>query len=452
MAYSLHRAGCRPISWDLDELLADVEGGEMITDGTCGIAQLPPRLRFAAALALLFLVPAHAVAGDWPQFRGPARDARSTDTELLQEWPENGPELLWTKTGLGAGYTQAIVVDGTVYVTGSIENEGYVHAFDLDGTPLWRESYGPVFAGMRRGYAGARSAPTVSGGKLYVAGSGGQVVCLEAKSGKRVWSVDFFGKFGVTQHRFGFSESVLVDGDNVLLTTGGKTLMVALHRNTGEVVWTTEGIGDASSYCSPMIVERGGTRQIVTISHAHVVGIDAKTGVLIWKQPFSGGSRSNHATTPVYADGLLFCSAGYGKGSEILKLAEDGTSVTPLHTLKKPDNHHGNLVLVDGHVYGAGHQNAGQWVCVELATGEIKWEAKGVGKGSVSFADDLLYCYGERDGRVALVRPSSKGYEEISTFTVSAGSGEHWAHPTIAGGRLYIRHGDALMAYDVKAR
>ena len=229
----------------------------MMTRSSWGLARHAPRMWIAVPLALLLLAPAHAVAGDWPQFRGPERDAKSTDTELLREWPENGPELLWTKTDLGAGYTQAIVVDGTVYVTGSIENEGYVHALDLDGTPKWRESYGPVYAGGRRGYAGARSAPTVTGGKLYVAGSGGQLVCLDAKSGERVWSVDFFETFGVPQPRFGFSESVLVDGDNVLLTTGGKTLMVALHRNTGEVVWTTDGIGDASSYCSPMIVERG---------------------------------------------------------------------------------------------------------------------------------------------------------------------------------------------------
>jgi outer membrane protein assembly factor BamB len=245
---------------------------------------------------------------------------------------------------------------------------------------------------------------------------------------------------------------VLVDGDNVLLTTGGKTLMVALVKATGEVVWRTDGIGEPSSYCSPMIVEDGAIRQIVTISHSHVVGIDPKTGKLIWKHPFTGGKRSNHATTPVYEEGLLFCSAGYGKGTEILMLTKDGSAVISMHALKKPDNHHGNVVLVDGHVYGTGHQNGGQWVCVELATGKIKWEAKGIGKGSVSYADGLLYCYGEQKGQVALVRPSTAGYEEISSFTVTAGTGEHWAHPTIAGGRLYIRHGDALMAYDVKAR
>jgi outer membrane protein assembly factor BamB len=405
-----------------------------------------------AAGVLLLLSQAPAFAGDWPQFRGPERDAKSTDTNLLKKWPEDGPKLLWTKTGLGAGYTQAIVAGGMIYVTGSTDNEGCVHAFDLDGNPRWRESYGPTFPGARGRYAGARSAPTVSGDRLYVAGSGGHLVCLDAKSGKRIWSVDFFKKFGVAQARWGFAESVLVDGNNVLLTTGGKTLMVAFHRKTGRVVWTTDGIRDASSYCSPLIVERGRTRQIVTISHAHVVGIDAKTGKLIWKHPFTGGRRSNHATTPVYADGLLFCSAGYGKGSEILKLAKNGKSVATRTVLKKPDNHHGNLVLVDGHVYGTGHQNGGQWVCVELATGRIKWEARGVGKGSVSCADGMLYCYGERDGRVALVRPSTRGFEEVSTFTVTAGSGEHWAHPTIAGGRLYIRHGDALMAYDVTAR
>ena len=336
---------------------------KIMTDGNpYGSARPAIILRLVVAVALLLLIQAKAWSGDWPQFRGPARDAKSTDTDLLKVWPEGGPKLLFTKAGLGAGYTQAVVADGMVYLTGSIENEGFVHAFDLNGNPKWRESYGPAFTGMRGRFVGARSAPTVSGGKLYVAGSGGQLVCLDAKSGKRVWAVDFFERFGVAPPRWGFSESVLVDGDNVLLTTGGKTLMVALDRLTGEVVWTTGGIDDASSYCSPFIIQHGTTRQIVTISRSNVVGIDPKTGKLIWKHPFSGGKRSNHATTPVYADGLLFCSAGYGKGSEILKLSEDGKSVTLMHTLKKPDNHHGNLVLVDGHVYGTGHQNAGQWV------------------------------------------------------------------------------------------
>jgi len=392
------------------------------------------------------------MAGDWPWYRGPERDAKSTDTKLLAKWPENGPKLLFTKTGLGAGYTQAIVADGMIYVTGSIENEGFVTAFALDGKPKWKESYGPAYTGMRGRFAGARSAPAVSDGKLYVAGSGGQFVCLDAKSGERVWSVDFFKKYGVSQPRWGYSESVLVDGKNVLLTTGGKTLMVAFNKDTGKVAWTTKGIGDPSSYCSPLIITHGGTRQIVTISHSNVVSINPKNGKLIWKHVFSGGKRANHATTPVYADGLMFCSAGYGKGSEILKFAKNGKSVSRVHTLKKPDNHHGNLVLIDGLVYGTGHQNGSGWVCVELATGEIKWEGGGIGKGSVSFADGLLYCYAERGGRVALVRPSAKGFEQISTFSVTAGSGEHWAHPTIAGGRLYIRHGDALMAYDIKAK
>jgi hypothetical protein len=408
--------------------------------------------RGAAVAVLLALFSVHGMAGDWPQYRGPNRDAKSTDEKLLKEWPEGGPKLLFTKTGLGAGYTQAIVADGMVFVTGMVGDEGFVSAFDIDGKPKWKKSYGPAFTGMRGRFAGARSAPAVADGKLYVAGSGGTLVCLDAKTGKRAWGVDFFKRYGVGQPRWGYSESVLVDGKNVLLTTGGDTLMVAFNKDTGKVVWKTRGIGETSSYCSPMILTHGRTRQVVTISQSSVVGIDPKNGKLIWKHPFSGGRRANHATTPVYEKGRLFCSAGYGKGSEILEFAKDGRSVKLVHTLKVPDNHHGNVVLVDGLVFGTGHNNGGQWVCVELATGKIKWQGGGIGKGSVSFADGLMYCYAERGGVVALVRPSAKGFEKISSFTVPAGSGEHWAHPTIAGGRLYIRHGDALMVYDVKAK
>jgi outer membrane protein assembly factor BamB len=405
-----------------------------------------------AAVVLLLAIQGRGAAGDWPHYRGPERDAKSTDSGLLESWPETGPKLLWSKTGLGAGYTQAIVADGMVYVTGSTENEGFVTALDLDGKPKWKKSYGPVFEGSRGRFAGARSAPTVHDGKLYVAGSGGHLVCFDAKTGKRVWSVDFFKAYGISQPRWGFSESVLVEGENVLLTTGGDYLMVAFNKDKGTVAWKSKGIGDPASYCSPMVLTHGGTRQVVTMSHSNVVSIDPENGKLIWKHPFTGGRRSNHATTPVYADGRLFCSAGYGKGSEILRFAKDGKSVRLEHTLKVPDNHHGNVVLVDGLVFGTGHNNGGQWVCVELATGEIKWQERGIGKGSVSVAEGLLYCYAERGGQVALVRPSAKGFEIISSFTVKGGTGEHWSHPTIAGGRLWIRHGDALMVYDVKRK
>ena len=200
--------------------------------------------RAIAVMVLLVLFSHHGFAGDWPQFRGPERDAKSTDEKLLKKWPDGGPKLLLTMTGLGAGYTQAIVADKVIYVTGAVGDKGFVSALDLDGKPKWKESYGPVFAGVFRGrYAGARSAPTVSDGKLYVAGSGGQLVCLDAKSGKRAWSVDFFKTYGVSQPRFGYSESVLVDGKNVLLTTGGDTLMVAFDKDSGKVVWKSMGIG-----------------------------------------------------------------------------------------------------------------------------------------------------------------------------------------------------------------
>ena len=207
--------------------------------------------------------------------------------------------------------------------------------------------------------------------------------------------------------------------------------------------------GEQSAYCSPILVERGGQRLIVTITAKSVVGLDAATGAVLWRQPQDPDAKDpNHSVTPVYEDGRIYATSAHGKGGQMLELSPDGRQVsrrwgdTTLNCL------HGGVVLIDGYVYGTNLKR--KWVCLDLETGEVMYEAEGVGMGSVAHADGMLYCYGQ-NGTLGLANASPRGYELAGSVKITHGTGQHWPHPVIAGGRVYIRRGDALAAYEIRA-
>ena len=278
------------------------------------------------------------------------------------------------------------------------------------------------------------------------------MACFAAADGKPVWSVNVFQEYEAPQVKWGFAESLLVDGNKVFVTPCGKKgTMVALDRKTGKPVWASAALGHQSSFCSPVIVEHKGKRMIVTLTDTALVAFAPQDGKVLWQHPYKN-ARANHPVTPIYHDGLLYVTSGYGKGAVGLKLADDGTGVTQLWEQPKQDPVHGQAVLVGGYAYAFSHQTlSGKWTCVDLGTGKVMWEDACVGKGgSVIFADGLLYAYSE-DGVVGLVRPSPEKCQVVSTFKVTQGDGPHWAYPVVANGRLYIRHGDALTCYDIAA-
>ena len=386
--------------------------------------------------------------GDWPQFRGPKRDGISTETGLPKQWPEGGPKLLWCASGVGKGFSHVSVANGVIYVTGLVGTEGMLSAYLPDGNLKWRASYGPEW---HTSHPGARSIPTVCDGLVYVASGVGNVACFEAASGRPVWSVKLFEAYEAPQVQWGYAESLLVDGERIFCTPcGKKATMVALNRKTGHEVWASAPLGQGSSFCSPVLVEHRGKRMIVTMTEKSVVAFSAGQGDVLWQHPYEN-ARQNHPITPIYHEGLLYVTSGYAKGAIGLAIADDGHSVTQRWEQPRQDPVHGQAVLVNGHVYASSHQRAGgRWSCVELKTGRLVWEDAGVGKGgSVIVADGMLYCYAE-DGTVGLVRPSPDQCEVVSAFKVPLGDGPHWAHPVVAGGRLYLRHGDALMCYELK--
>lgn len=384
---------------------------------------------------------------DWPQFRGPTRDGISTETGLLKEWPADGPKLLWSKTDLGAGFSHVAVAGGVVYVTGMTDKEGFLHAFTLDGQLKWKTSYGPEYGDA---HPGARTIPTIHDGLVYVISALGTMSCITAADGKPVWSADLFKDYDAQPIQWGFSASALIVDDKAIATpVGKKAAMVALDRKTGKPAWASQPLEGEASFCSPILVEHNKTRMIVVLTDRVVVAFLPADGRILWQFPYQN-ARQNHPVSPIYHDGILYVTSGYGKGAVALSISEDGQSVKQVWEQPKQDPVHGQAVLVDGYMYASSHQkSAGRWTCVDFKTGKLMWEEPGVGKGgSVIFADGMLYCYSE-DGVVGLVKPSPDKCQVVSSFKVPLGDGSHWAHPVVSHGRLFVRHGNVLMCYDI---
>ena len=378
------------------------------------------------------------------QWRGPDRDGVYPDENLLRKWPDAGPRLLWFVEGLGAGYSSAAVTSDRVYLTGMIRGEGFLFAFDMEGKLVWRASYGPEWDGSR---PGARTSPTVVGDRLYLMSAEGPAVCFST-DGKKIWSVNLMQEFGARNIEWGMTESLLVDGDHVFCTPGGQNVMIArLDRYSGKTIGKIKGNGETSGYCSPLLVKHGERRLLLTMTAKSVVGIDADTGEYLWRHSHVTPYDLN-ANTPLYHNGYLYTVSGYNTGGQMFKLSENGESVRRVWSQDTLDSQMGAAVLVAGYIYGSGHQNRG-WHCLDWKTGKVRYTAREIGnKGAIIFSDGMLYGYSER-GDVALVKPNPQKFEVLSSFQIKKGSGEHWAHPVIKDGRLYIRHGDALMVYHI---
>jgi len=412
-----------------------------------GVVLFVSLLTFVAGLGLG--AADRAGATDWPQWRGPNRDGISSETGLLEQWPEKGPKLLWTAKGLGIGYASVAIANGVIYTAGNVGKDMKLIALDLDGKTQWQVKVGPA---CKAGSPGSRGTPTVEDGKVYYEDANGDVVCLDAKTGEKVWGLNILKEFHGRNIEWALSESLLVDGNNLIACPGGPEIgVVALDKNTGKTVWTCKGADGQPGYASPIVVEQGGLRQIITMNSQAAIGIHAKTGELLWRFPHKTEYDAN-ITTPVFHEGFVFIDSGYGSGGELLKLTVAGEkcSAEKVWHTKALDNHHGGIVLVNGYLYGSAM--GGPWICLDFKSGDMKYRERGVGKGSLTYADGMLYTLSEQ-GAMGLVPATPERHQVVSRFRIPpGGGGEVWAHPVVCGGRLYIRHGDALFAFNIKAK
>ena len=409
-------------------------------------------------LLLILNVSVAAAAGQnasWPCFHGPKRDNLSTETGLLQTWPEDGPELLWTAPGIGHGYSTVSIAGDRIYTAGMIDKQTYVTALDINGKQLWQKVNGQSWQASERQswavqYAGSRGTPTVDGETVYHLSELGWLKAFDARTGEEKWHLDIMKTFKAERPEYGYSESVLIHGDALICCPAGEAgYIVALDKKTGSTLWANTDIKDAVGNCSAVIARIAGDEQIITLSANRILSFNPDNGHLLWDYAFANG-RENNIADAIISDGLVYASSGYGKGSVLLRpqrQADGKFSVTPpVWTSELLDNHHGGVVLVDGHLYGAG-QDARGWFCLDFKTGGQRWNTPG--KGSLTYADGHLYCLDER-GTISLVTASPDKWNPVGSFRLPrGGEGPYWAHPVVFGGRLYVRNSDQLFAYNL---
>jgi outer membrane protein assembly factor BamB len=445
------------------------------------------KTRSVGLLLPFFLIVALPVyAADWPQFRGPDRTGRSKEKGLLQEWPKDGPPLLWSCTDAGLGYSGPAVVGDRLYTMGARGDTTYVICVDIaKGKELWHTKVGPIFTFKGNSWGdGPRSTPTVAGKLVYALGGYGDLVCLDADRGKELWRKHLVKDLGgQMMTSWGYSESPLVDGDHLVCMPGGpQGTLAALDKNTGKVVWRSKDLKDRATYSSLCILELGGVRQYVTQTFAAdgtaeeepgsaatglpaVAGFAAADGKVLWHHTFAKGSYYELTPTPVLQDNLVYVTAE-AVGCQLLKITaqdKDQFAAKPLYTgktRKLMDNWHGGVVLVDKHVYGFSYGKG--WICQELKSGKPAWQERlklPGSSGSLVYADGRLYLYSD-EGVAVLLKASPEGWEEAGRVALPQKSksreerptsqrGAIWTHPVIANGRLYLRDQELLFCYDI---
>ncbi len=408
------------------------------------------------SVILFFFLSISGFSQNVVEFRGMGRTGWYNEAGLLKEWPENGPGLLLKVEGIGKGFSQPIVAEGKIFVTGIKEDTtDILSAYNLKGELLWETPYGRSWTAS---YIDSRSTPVWENGKLYVSSGTGQVSCVDAETGKKIWQVDAIEKYSGEIYTHGDAESPLIIGNAVLYTTGGeKNTLVALSKTDGTLVWKAKSLGGAKAYASSVLINHNGKDMVLAQTSKNIIGIDPSNGEILWSYnliQYHESSQGKGAQTnpPVYHNGDIFVTSGYDHPGVLLSLSNDGKSVRLKWKNEIIDTHFGGDVLVDGNLYGSNwqHNAKGRWTSVNWATGKTNWEQDWHNKGSVIYADGMLYLYEEKSGNVALVKPDSKKLNIVSEFKIEGGAGPHWAHPAIYDGRLFIRHGNVLMVYNIK--
>jgi outer membrane protein assembly factor BamB len=404
-----------------------------------------------------FFLASLAVNAQVYQFRGPNRDGKFPETALLKQWTENGPQLLLEFEGIGKGFSSVISTGKYIYATGMIDTLDYLACIDFDGNKKWQVAYGESW---KKSFPDTRGTPTIEDGRVYVISGNGELVCLNAETGEINWKVNVDKDYKAEWHIWGVSESPLIVDDKVICTPGGtETSVVAFDKITGAEVWKTACIGGQRSYASPTLYDLNGQQYILAVTATNLLAVDPETGeVKITYQYYSNEKWSDQpgliwTNVPLYKDNEVFLSMGYDYPAKMLRVNDDQTAFSEVYTDTVFDNHHHGLVELDGYIYGSNWENnrKGNWLCKNWETGEIEYDETWNTKGAMVYADGLLYIYEEQKGNVAIVKPDPSGFQVISSFQIQKGSGPHWAHPYLYDGKLFIRHGDVLMVYNLKA-
>ncbi len=400
---------------------------------------------------VMLLIVAHVQAADWPTWRGEGRDGHSSESGLLEQWPENGPKKVWESHDVGLGYSSFSVVGDRLYTTGAIDDVEYVMALNAaDGSVVWKTPIGKMLQNNWGG--GPRSTPTVAGDLVVAIGGEGGMHCVAAADGAKKWAVELTSDLGGRKPNWGYSESPLVVGDRVLCTPGGKSgTVAAFNLKTGEKIWQSSDVTEGAHYSSIIAVEHFGQGQYIQLTQNKVFGLDTD-GKLLWDAEWPLG-RTAVVPTPIYHDGEVYITSGYGAGCMLLKIDKDN-NVEKLYDNKNMKNHHGGVIRIGEHVYG--YSDGVGWLCQDMHSGEKVWNEKSkLQKGALAYADGMFYCLEEKSGTCVLIEASADSWSEHGRFKLSPQTeqrsikGKIWSHPVIANGKLYLRDQEIVCCYDV---
>ncbi len=392
--------------------------------------------------AIIFTSLELTISQEPTKWRGPEANGIFPAKEEIKDWTAQGPIVLWSYDELGKGYSSPAIANGNIYLTGMEEKTGFIYVLSIDGKFQYKFAYGNEFD---ESYPGSRSTPTIVGNLAYILSGYGILACFDLETQKMKWMKKLLSDFDGENIRWGVTETIVVDGDKLYCTPGGKNNNVlALNRLSGELIWSCAGKSELSAYCTPLMIDLPSRKLLVTHTGSHILGIDRQNGQLLWshEQP---NQWSVHANTPVYSNGSLYYISGYGRGSGRLDISEDGSKVTPVWFNQQHDNRMGGAVVIDNYVYASGDKYR-KLFCLDFKTGKEMWNSGETGIGVTIASNGMLICYSDK-GELSLVKASPDSFQIKGKTKVTLGSEQHWSHPVIYEGILYLRHGKSLIAY-----
>lgn len=394
--------------------------------------------------------------GQQSGFRGPERNGIYNEKGLLKIWPSSGPALLWEATEIGRGQSSATVTEDAIYITGRKGDKDVLTSLSQTGKKNWEVVYGNSSAATN--FPESRCTPSYSNNRIFVVDGQGVLVCV-SKDGKIIWSVNYFQKYKASEPLNGISESPLVVDNKVIGTPGGNmTSMVAFNVENGNVVWEAPPINELTNYVNPLLIRNGSNKIIVTWTAHHLIAVNAADGKLLWNIHCEALNteqleRRNRVNTPLYRDGFILAAQGYDQVAIKVKINPDGSDPVIVWKNTDLDPHVGGMVLVGNYIFSSTHEtnSKGKWICVDWTTGKTMWITDWYNKGAIISADGMLYIIEEKSGHVGLLRPNGQKFDLVSSFQLTKGEGIYFSHPAINKGRLFLRHGDYLGVYSLKA-
>jgi len=397
-----------------------------------------------------------SLATDWPQFRGPDRDAISKETGLMRSWPEGGPEVLWT-ANVGEGYSSPAIHDGRVYFNDYDKDakEWLVRCLTLaDGTEQWRFAYKKK---IRPNHGITRTTPAVDG--KYVISLDPKCILhgLDAATGKELWNKNLVREFHATIPPWYAGQSPLMEDDRVIVATGGDAILVAFDKATGNVIWKTpnpEGRAMAHASVMPAVID--GTKQYVYVTLEGAVGVDPADGKELWSFPWKFNISVPVSPLPL-SDGRIFLTSCYDADTVMIRVKKDGASysVEKLFSFTSADwnSETHTPIFYKDHLFAVGKKKRGLFTCLDL-DGKQVWTSQGhasFGLGNYILADDMFFVLEGKTGTLRLIEANTTEYKELANASILSGP-DVWAPMALSDGKLVLRDMAKMVCIDVRGK